>query len=100
MKLIPLKQVMEMTSLGRSTIYRYISEDKFPKQVALGAKNSAWVEQEVLDWIASRIAERNLSLPCSVADEAPGISESKRKQVWEERDRIVSEFHSNDSPFI
>lgn len=100
MKLIPLKQVMEMTSLGRSTIYRYISENKFPKQIALGAKNSAWIEREVLEWIATRVAERNLSAPCAVAEDNIKILDSKKEQIFEERDQIMNDLYSSEAFII
>tara|TARA_B100001059_G_scaffold139142_1_gene139267 strand:+ start:486 stop:662 length:177 start_codon:yes stop_codon:yes gene_type:complete len=58
MRLIKLKEVMAKTSLGHSSIYKYISEGTFPKQVSLGAKSVAWVESEVDDWIMERIGER------------------------------------------
>jgi len=58
-QLIPISDVIRMTSLGRSTIYRYISEGRFPRQVSVGEKNSAWVEEEVQEWILARIAERD-----------------------------------------
>ena len=41
MRLIKLKEVMAKTSLGHSSIYKYISEGTFPKQVSLGAKSVA-----------------------------------------------------------
>lgn len=41
MKVIRLQQVMEMTGLGRSTIYKYVSESWFPKPIPLGEE--AWV---------------------------------------------------------
>ena len=58
MRLIKLKEVMAKTSLGHSSIYKYISEGTFPKQVSLGAKSVAWVESEVDDWIMERIGKR------------------------------------------
>ncbi len=58
MRLIKLKEVMAKTSLGHSSIYKFISEGTFPKQVSLGAKSVAWVESEVDDWIMERIGER------------------------------------------
>ena len=59
MKLIRLQQVMEMTGLGRSTIYKYISESWFPKPVPLGGRSVGWVESEVNEWIFARIKERD-----------------------------------------
>ena len=58
MRLIKLKEVIEKTSLGRSTIYEFMTKGTFPKQISLGAKSVAWVESEVDDWIMERIGER------------------------------------------
>jgi prophage regulatory protein len=41
--------------LGRSTIYRWMSEGKFPKPVQLGGYAVAWAESEVEGWIAERL---------------------------------------------
>ena len=60
MRLIKLKEVIEKTSLGRSTIYEFMTKGTFPKQVSLGAKSVAWLESEVDDWIMERIGERNI----------------------------------------
>ncbi len=43
MKLIRLQKVMEMTGLGRSTIYKYISDSWFPKPVPLGGRSVGWL---------------------------------------------------------
>lgn len=59
MKLIKLKEVIEITCLTKATIYRMIAEGKFPKQVPLGERSVAWVGEEVLNWIAERIEERD-----------------------------------------
>ena len=60
MRLIKLKEVIEKTSLGRSTIYEFMTQGTFPKQVSLGAKSVAWLESEVDDWIMERIGEREV----------------------------------------
>ncbi|WP_075594255.1 AlpA family phage regulatory protein [Pseudoalteromonas sp. PAB 2.2] len=44
--------------MGHSSIYKFIAEGSFPKQVSLVAKSVAWVESEVDDWIMERIGER------------------------------------------
>jgi len=59
--LLRLKQVMGRTGLGRSSVYRLISEGAFPKSVSLGGRSVAWVEQEIDDWIMARIEERDES---------------------------------------
>lgn len=60
MKLLKIKDVSALTSLARATIYKYISEGGFPKQVSLGANCVAWVESEVLEWVEAKIAQRDL----------------------------------------
>ena len=61
MRIIRLKEVIDCTGLGRSTIYKYISEGSFPKSVSLGDRAVGWVESEVQDWILARIEERDLT---------------------------------------
>ena len=58
MRLIKLKEVIEKTSLGRSTIYEFMAKGTFPKQVPLGAKSVAWLESEVDDWIEDKVRGR------------------------------------------
>ena len=59
MKIIRLRQVMEMTGLGRSTVYKYVSENWFPKPVPLGGRSVGWLESEVFEWMLSRVAARD-----------------------------------------
>lgn len=61
MRLIRLKEVMQLTGLARSTIYKYLAEGLFPKPVSLGDRCVAWVEKEVHDWILVRIEVRDLA---------------------------------------
>jgi prophage regulatory protein len=58
-KIIKLTDVQNITTFSRSTIYRLISQGKFPKQIKLSERSSGWLEQEVLDYIDSRIKIRN-----------------------------------------
>lgn len=61
MRIIRLKDVIDSTGLGRSTVYKYISEGTFPRPVSLGDRCVGWVEGEVRDWILARIKERDLA---------------------------------------
>jgi prophage regulatory protein len=45
--------------LSASSIYRLVSEGRFPKPVKLAAAASAWVDQEIDAWLAARVAERD-----------------------------------------
>lgn len=59
-RIIKLSEVKDLTGLSRSSIYRKISDDSFPKAVSLGGKAVGWVEAEVQQWILDRIAERDM----------------------------------------
>ena len=53
-RVLRLKEVQHRTGLGRSTIYRWMDEGKFPKPVRLGARSVAWIEHEVDEWLMSQ----------------------------------------------
>lgn len=53
-RVIWLREVLHRTGLGRSTIYRWMGEGKFPKAVKLGGHSVAWVEQEIDRWLTER----------------------------------------------
>jgi prophage regulatory protein len=55
-RLIRIKEVQHRVGLGRSTIYRWMAEGKFPKPVQLGVSTVAWSEGEVDRWIANRLS--------------------------------------------
>lgn len=57
--MLKLKAVKAMTGLSRSTIYDYMAKGQFPRQVKLGERCVAWVENEVVAWIDSRIQARS-----------------------------------------
>lgn len=57
--LIRLPRVQEIIPYSRSQIYNLIAAGEFPAPVKLGARASAWVEQEILAWAESRIVQRD-----------------------------------------
>ena len=58
-RLLPLRSVIDRTSLSRTSIYRLMAraDGSFPKSVPLGGR-VAWIEAEVSEWIDARVAER------------------------------------------
>ena len=62
-RILRLPEVMERTGLKRSTIYLHISESAFPKQINLGEHSVGWLESEVNEWIANRIASSRPNIP-------------------------------------
>jgi|APCry1669188910_1035180.scaffolds.fasta_scaffold926555_1 prophage regulatory protein len=57
--MLKLKEVQKITGLSRSSIYSYIDKGLFPTQVKLGERSVAWVDQEITDWVESRISVRD-----------------------------------------
>ncbi|MBC2663860.1 AlpA family transcriptional regulator [Novosphingobium flavum] len=51
-RLIRLKEVQYRVGLGRSTIYRWMAEERFPKPVQLGGYAVAWAQEDIDSWIA------------------------------------------------
>jgi len=55
-RFLKLDDVVAITTLSKSEIYRRISSNTFPKQISLGPKSVVWIESEVLIWCEERIA--------------------------------------------
>ena len=52
--LLRLPAVLRTTGLGRSTLYRLISERAFPPPVKLAKRAVAWRQDEVQQWAGAR----------------------------------------------
>ena len=59
MRLLSKKQVREMVLYSPQHIQRLEDAGRFLRRVRLGQARVGWVEQEVLDWLAERIRERD-----------------------------------------
>ena len=69
-RFIRLPEVLSRTGYGRTSIYRKMEEGTFPRSVKLGgppkdpnafdSRAIAWIEDEVEQWMESRIEERGL----------------------------------------
>jgi prophage regulatory protein len=60
-RLLRWPEVEERVGLRRARVHQLIALGKFPKQIRLSLRASAWVESEIDDWIAQRIAESRSS---------------------------------------
>lgn len=58
MRLIRLAEVKRRTGVSTSTIYRWMSEGKFPRSHPIGDCISAWTEAEIDGWIESKVNGR------------------------------------------
>lgn len=56
-RLLKLRDVIDRTSLSRTSIYRLMSRLQFPAAVPLGGR-VAWIEAEVEAWVQDRVDAR------------------------------------------
>lgn len=55
MKMLRMKNVLEITGLSRSTVYESIKQGNFPKQIKLGVKAVGWTSDSINEWLESKI---------------------------------------------
>lgn len=70
--ILRLPAVRARVGLGRTTIYEKMARGEFPKPVSLGARAVGWVEQDVEDWVASRVGRSRPSPVSSHDSEGTG----------------------------
>jgi prophage regulatory protein len=51
--------VERATGLPRSTIYEFIGRGIFRRPLPLGGRSVGWLQTEVEDWVAQRVAARD-----------------------------------------
>lgn len=54
-RLLRLREVQHRVGLGRSTIYRWMDEGKFPRPYSIGDYAVRWLESEIEQWIESKL---------------------------------------------
>jgi len=65
LKILKIKEVLEMTSLSRATHFAKLDEKSksfdpdYPKPIKLGVRSVGYVEQEVIDWLQTRMEARS-----------------------------------------
>ena len=47
MRILKLKEVLNRTGLGKTSLYALIKNADFPKQIPLGSRSVGWLENEV-----------------------------------------------------
>jgi prophage regulatory protein len=58
-RILRLRDVRERTGLATSSVYDLIKRGNFPRPVRISARSVGWPENEIDDFIADRIAERD-----------------------------------------
>ena len=54
-KFLRIKDVMDKTGIARSTIWLWVSEDKFPKPIKLSPRITVWENSKLDDWMQERL---------------------------------------------
>ena len=57
-RILRLSGVREKTGKSTSAIYADMVAGTFPKSVPIGPRTVGWLEHEIHEWIAARVAER------------------------------------------
>jgi prophage regulatory protein len=55
---IRLPQVLYLTGLGKTSIYKLMKNNAFPKPTSFGARRIAWKRSHIQNWIESKIQAR------------------------------------------
>ncbi len=49
-----IKDVSKLTTLGKSTIWLWVSQGKFPKPISLSATIKVWRSKDIQEWLDSQ----------------------------------------------
>lgn len=55
--LLRLPEVQRRTGYSKAWIYRLLKDGKFPASIKIGSRAIAFIESEIDEWVAQRIAE-------------------------------------------
>jgi len=58
-ELLTIKQVQDITTLGRSSIYAFVKNGYFPKPFYLTPRKPRWTSGQIEGWIQERIDDRD-----------------------------------------
>ena len=53
-EILKLPEVLVLTKISRTSLYRFIQSGDFPRPIKLGPRARAWKKREILNWIANR----------------------------------------------
>ncbi len=60
MNILRLNAVLQRTGLSRTSIYRAVSNHKFPRPIKLGPRATGWIETEIDEWLEQKKDEREV----------------------------------------
>ena len=54
-RFLHLPDVKHPTGLGKTSIYRKINGETFPRQIPIGSNLVVWLESEIMEWMNNQI---------------------------------------------
>ena len=54
-RFLRISEVLDRVGVSRPTIYRWMREGTFPKQIAIGANSVVCLESDIIKWMDQRI---------------------------------------------
>jgi prophage regulatory protein len=81
MRFLRVSEVVPMVGFSKNTLYARIRAGTFPRPIALGPQTTAFLENEILEWMKTQVAQhRGYSRRTSRA------SAASRANAWDGRD--------------
>jgi prophage regulatory protein len=62
-KILFKREISEITRLSHAALSQMERKNMFPRRIKIGQQRVAWIESEVREWLADRMAERNEARP-------------------------------------
>lgn len=59
MRVLKIKEVLNKTGLGKTTLYALVKQSQFPQPISLGLRAVGWLDSEIDSWIQAKIDARN-----------------------------------------
>lgn len=59
MRLLKMSDVTKLTGLGRSTIYKEITNGSFPGPIKIAERSVVWLESDLTSWLNEKIRQQN-----------------------------------------
>jgi len=57
-KVLKINEVVELTTLPRSTVYFLIKKGKFPKPIRLSDRRVGWLYVDIVNWLNKKKSEK------------------------------------------
>ena len=55
MGVLRIKDIMELLSVSRSTVWRWSKQRDFPSKIQLGGNTVGWFQKDLFAWLESRV---------------------------------------------